>query len=172
MRESLVEASIRAAIDQKNARLTQAIRANGWMIQYVGGEGCDRTGCDCATSDEPPFAYTVGLFGMGHPELLIFGVSIDDAMSILSELCDRIRGGDQLVPNVPIRFGHHQLIPEEVPNPGDIVFIANDFYQRPAEVSVSVLQLTYDDERGRFPWDDGCTVAHLQPRPGTFDART
>jgi hypothetical protein len=35
---------------------------------------------------------------------------------------------------------------------------------------VAVVQLTYADDRGRFPWDEGCEVAHLQPRPGTFRA--
>ena len=42
---------------------------------------------------------------------------------------------------------------------------------RPSEVSVPVLQLTYDDKAGRFPWDVGYANApELQPRPGTFQA--
>jgi len=64
----------------------------------------------------------------------------------------------------------HRIIPEEVPNPGDIVFAANNFYQRPDEYSVPVLQLSYDDNNGLFPWDDGYAAPELQPRPGTFRA--
>jgi hypothetical protein len=32
-----------------------------------------------------------------------------------------------------------------------LVFSANRFYQRPAEFSVPVLQLSYNDKAGRFP---------------------
>ena len=64
----------------------------------------------------------------------------------------------------------NQVIPEEVPNPGEIVFEANRFYQRPNEASVPVLQLTYTDKNGRYPWDEGCLRPELQPRPGTWRA--
>ena len=63
-----------------------------------------------------------------------------------------------------------RIVPEEVPNPGDIVLWANDFYQRPAGHSVPVLQLTYDDSQGLFPWDEGYATPELQPRPGSFAA--
>jgi hypothetical protein len=33
-----------------------------------------------------------------------------------------------------------------------------------------VLQLTYDDLQGRFPWEPGYAAPYLQPRPGTFGA--
>ncbi len=49
----------------------------------------------------------------------------------------------------------HQIIPGPVPNPGEVVFAANRSYQRPADVSVPVLQLSYDDNEGKFPWEEG-----------------
>jgi hypothetical protein len=64
----------------------------------------------------------------------------------------------------------HRVIPEEVPNPGQIVFSANRFYQRPPEFSVPVLQLSYDDKAGKFPWEPGYAAPEMQPRPGTFGA--
>lgn len=65
----------------------------------------------------------------------------------------------------------HRLVVEDVPNPGQIVFGANRHYLRPKEFSVPVYQLTYDDRRGRFPWDAGYAFpAWVQPRPGTFAA--
>jgi hypothetical protein len=64
-----------------------------------------------------------------------------------------------------------RLTAEASPNPGAIVFGANRHYQRPDEDSVPVLQLTWDDTGGRFPWDDDYSVpAWIQPRPGTFTA--
>jgi hypothetical protein len=51
------------------------------------------------------------------------------------------------------------------------VFGANRHYQRPAAHSVPVLQLTWS-VHGHFPWDAGyCLGPHVQPRPGSFDAR-
>src|SRR5262249_27054314 len=144
------------------------IRRHGWMIDYViscavaGGEGDDING--------PPFAYTVGLFGMGHPELLILGVSPDTAAGVLNTLGGRIQAGEVLLPGVLITFDEwlHRIIPEEVPNPGEIVLAANRYYERPAAHSVPVLQLSYDDTDGRFPWEPGYAAPRMQPRPGTF----
>ena len=109
---------------------------------------------------------------MGHPELLIFGVDPETAAGVLNTLGDHIRSGETLLPGRLIAFDEwpHRIILESVPNPGDIVFRANDFYRRPAESSVPVLQLCYDDDAGRFPWEDGYAAPERQPRPGTFRA--
>ena len=161
-------------IDQDEAWMADTIRRRGWAIQYVGGEECSRPGCDCPAGDEPPFAYTVGLFGLAHPELLIFGVPPAVAAGVLNDLGERVRGGEALLPGQLITFDNwpHRIVPEPVPNPGDIVFSANRFYCRPDEFSVPVLQLSYDDAEGRFPWDDGYAAPEMQPRPGTFTAWT
>ncbi|MQA64145.1 MAG: DUF4262 domain-containing protein [Actinophytocola sp.] len=95
------------------------------------------------------------------------------AHGVLNHLGERIRGGADLVAGELITFDGwpHRIIPEQVPNPGDIVFGANRHYQRPPEFSVPVLQLSYDDMAGRFPWEDSYAAPEMQPRPGTFSAR-
>ena len=167
-----MDSSTQAWLDQADAEMASIIRRHGWFIPYVGGEFCSRPGCDCVPSDDPLFAYTVGLFGLGHPELLIFGVDLETARRVMNDLGDRVRQDEALLPGHMIVFEDwpHRILPEEVPNPGDIVFMANDFYQRPDEYSVPVLQLTYDDINGLFPWEDGYLAPELQPRPGTFRA--
>lgn len=167
-----MDADIQAWVDQYAAQLQETIRRHGWSVQYIGGEECSRPGCTCPPGDGPPFAYTIGLFGLGHPELLIFGLDPDTALRVLNELGQRIRAGEALLPHQVIEFEgwKHQIVPEEVPNPGEIVFGANDFYDRPDEASVPVLQLSYNDSAGRFPWDEGGPGAAVQPRPGTFRA--
>lgn len=167
-----MDAKTRAWLDQEDARIAGVIRQWGWAITYVGGEECSYPGCDQPPGDDPPFAYTTGLFGMGHPELLVFGLSPHDAAGMLNTLGDRIREGEPLLPGMMITVGEwpHKVIPEEVPNPGEIVFEANRFYQRPSEASVPVLQLSYDDEEGRFPWEPDHTAPEMQPRPGSFQA--
>jgi hypothetical protein len=148
-----------AWIDQEDAHVTATIRQHGWLISYIH---------DCENPDAPAFAYTVGLFGLHHPELLLFDVDPDTASLVLNALGGRIRRGGDLVPGrvVTVRGWSHRIVPEEVPNPDEIVFEANRFYQR----AVAVLQLTYDDRCGRFPWEPGYDSPHIQPRPGGFAA--
>lgn len=168
-----MNARTQAWLDQEDARITSVIRRHGWAIEYIGGGCCSAPGCDGGDDEGPPFAYTVGLFGLGHPELLVFGLEADTAMHLLNALGDRIREDEEtLLPGQLLTFEEweHRVIPEEVPNPGEIVFSANRFYQRPSEFSVPVLQLSYDDLSGRFPWDEGYSHPELQPRPGTFRA--
>jgi hypothetical protein len=163
----MIDAQTQAWIDQEDAQYVSMIRRHGWMIQYV-------CGCTLKESREegPPFAYTVGLFGLHHPELLILGVSQGIAASVLNQLGDRIRGGETLVPGMMVTFEDHpmRIIVEQVPNPGEILFTANSYYDRPSAVSVPALQLSYDDRDGRFPWESGYAALRMQPRPGTFDA--
>lgn len=167
-----MDARTEAWIDQHDAWITDTIRKFGVYIPYVGGGTCSAPGCDGSDDEGPPFAYTVGLFGLNHPELLIFGVSSHDASAILNELADRVRKGENLLAGQPITLEDwpYEIVPEEVPNPGEVVFEANRFYARPPEVSVPVLQLTYPDEEGRFPWDAGYAPIEIQPRPGSFAA--
>jgi len=161
-----------AWLDQHDADITRKIREHRWMVQYVGGTICSRPGCECGEVDDPAFAYTTGLFGLGHPELLILGLDPGTAHGVLDDLAGRVRDGAQLLPGIPLTFEEwpHRIVPEPVPNPGDILFEANRFYQRPPEHSVPALQLSYDDIYGRFPWEDGYMAPHLQPRPGMFSA--
>jgi hypothetical protein len=168
-----MNARIQAWLDQEDARIASVIRRHGWAIEYIGGGCCSAPGCDGGGDDWPPFAYTVGLFGLGHPELLAFGLEPETTARLFNALGDRIRDDEALIPGQMITFGEewsHRVVPETVSNPGEIVFSANRFYQRPAEFSIPVLQLSYDDVLGRFPWDDGFSDADLQPRPGTFRA--
>src|SRR5438477_6580242 len=160
----MAEAQIQAWLDQEDARVAQVIRKHGQFIQLVvGGPG----------SVPPEFAYTVGLFGLGHPELVILTVGADTAMGVLNTLGARIRCGANLVPGEMLTFDEwpHRIVVQELPNPGEILFAANRHYQRPAEASVPAYQLTYDDKWGRFPWDDGyANSPEVQPRPGTWTA--
>jgi uncharacterized protein DUF4262 len=162
-----------AWLDQEDARVAAAVRKHGWFIEYVGGRSCTAPGCDCAEDgDGPAFAYTVGLFGLHHPELLIFGVPPDVAFGVLNNLGSRVKAGEALLPGQLLTFREwpHQVMPEPVPNPEDIVFGANRYYQLAYGSSVPVLQLSYDDTWGHFPWEDQYAARELQPRPGAFHA--
>ncbi|MBD7956582.1 DUF4262 domain-containing protein [Microbacterium sp. Sa4CUA7] len=160
------EPALQAWLDQEDRHTAQVIRAYGTYIQYVGGD--EATG-------EPSFAYTVGLFGLGHPELLIFGLCPHDSAAALNDLSARVSAGADFAPGqrltVGVGDGAWRMMVESVPNPGSIVFAANRFYQRPDEASVPVLQLSYADADGRFPGETGYALEPwVQPRPGEFTA--
>ncbi len=145
------------------------IREHGCYIGYVAGCGCTDPTC----SDQATFAYSTGLFGLGHPELLIFNVDQGTAAGVINDLFARVRGGQDLVPGEVVSFPGwpHRLSVEVVPNPEEIALIAHRHYGKPPFDPIPLLQLTWDDRFGRFPWDPGYSVpASVQPRPGTFQA--
>jgi hypothetical protein len=158
--------------DQQRAWLTETIRKHGWAVEYIGGGFCSHPDCSGGDDEGPPFAYTVGLYGLGHPELLIFSLNPEAAWEVLDAFSERIRAGEDLIPGQELTLDghHHRFVAEVVPNPGQIVFCANDHYERPAEFSVPVLQLTYDDGKGIYPWGEAYPAPETQPRPGTFAA--
>ena len=77
-----------AWLDQEDAHLAQTIRAHRWAVQYVG-EGEE--------PGEPAFAYTVGLYGLGHPELVVVGLGPDSADGILGRAAGMVGDGRDLV---------------------------------------------------------------------------
>jgi hypothetical protein len=158
------DAAVGAWLDQQAQLVVQHIRETGVHLEYIFGD---------PDAEQTPFCYTVGLFGVGHPELLVLGLNMDNAGGLLNDLARQVYRGRQLVPGEVVTFEHwpHRVFVEESPNPGDIVFAANLHYQRPEECSVPVLHLTVDDRAGRFPWETGYSVpAWRQPRPGAFRA--
>jgi len=160
----MTDSQLQAWLDQEDEHVAQTIRKYGRFIQFVSND----------SGDSPPaFAYTVGLFGLGHPELVVLSVDTGTAGGLLNHLGERIRAGDNLVPGSLLTFDEwpHRVTVEEIPNSGEILLSANRHYQRPPEASVPAYQLTYDDKQGRFPWDPGYSNSPaLQPRPGTWRA--
>ena len=153
-----------AWLDQEDARLAQVIRTHRLAVQYVAaGE----------ESDEPCFGYTVGLFGLGHPELVAVGLDYDDAGGLLNKVAALVVDGRDLVPGEVLHDddGVAVITVEVVPNPAEILYSANRFYQRPDEFSVPAFQLTWALDGGIFPWDEGYPCdPDCQPRPGTWRA--
>jgi Domain of unknown function (DUF4262) len=160
----MIDPQIAAWLDQEDARVAGLIRTHGWAVEYVMGD---------EARQQTSIAYTVGLFGMGHPELVFLGASPANASGVLNDVGARVKAGEQFLPGMLITFDSwaHRLTVEDLPNPAAILFSANRHYQRPDSASVPALQLTHDDIEGRFPWDAGYSIpSWIQPRPGTYTA--
>jgi hypothetical protein len=159
------DAQTTAWLDQEDAHLAQVIRAHRYALQYVGAGDA---------RDEPAFAYTIGLFGLGAPELVVVGLGAGAAQSALDAVAGLVAAGRDLVPGEllgPDETGGRPLVVEVLPDPGDVVLVANRFYQRPPEHSVPAFQLAWAHESGLWPWDAGHACAPwCQPRPGTWHA--
>ena len=153
-----------AWLDQEDARLAQLIRAHRWAVQYV---------VEGDAPDEPAFGYTIGLFGLGHPELVVVGLGPENTHGILGRVAGLVADGRDLVSGELLTFPDRPdgLMVEDLPNPGEVVLGANRFYERPAEYSVPAYQLTWAHRDGLFPWDEGYACGpECQPRPGTWRA--
>lgn len=177
--------------DQQRRLMTEGIRRHGVWNTYVSD--AEDAACSCCEAipalretfdaeakqrgprQEPPvmFCYTTGLFGVGHPELVVFGLSAPASARLLNQLARGVWHGRDLLSGELIETADPalRLLVEELHNPGEILFEANGYYQRPPEFSVAALQLTWADQAGRFPWEEGYAGTAYQPRPGTFDAR-
>ncbi|MFP5371829.1 MAG: DUF4262 domain-containing protein [Actinomycetes bacterium] len=155
---------ITAWLDQEDAHLARVIRTHRFAVQYVGsGDG----------PVEPPFGYTIGLFGVGHPELVVVGLGHDAAHGALDHVGRSVVAGRNLVPGQLVGDDSWplSLTVEVLPNPGEVLFSANRFYERPAEFSVPAFQLTWPDAGGAFPWEPGYVhPPDVQPRPGRWRA--
>lgn len=136
MYSDATDAAILAWLDQEDRFVTETIRKHGCFIEYVYAEG-----------DDPSFAYTVGLFGIGHPELIVFGFDPGSSAKVLNHFFAQVKDGSDLMPGEMLRpWGDHvTFLVEQVLDPGSVVLSANRHYRRPPEASVPALQLTWSD---------------------------
>lgn len=153
------EAQITAWSDQQNAWQRDTIRRHGWAVTAVYGE---EIGED--------FAYTVGLSGFDHPELLVTGMPPEVAGRMLNEYGERVRAGQRLRPGDQ-RLDPVARKPVELVEVGDSLraglLDANGWYGGPDQPPVPALQLVWSDPAGVLPWEPGYSLAeHLQPLHG------
>ncbi len=121
--------------DQYEAWQRDTIRRHGWALQPVPGD-----------EDGPPYVYTVGLSGFGHPELILFATAPGIAASVLNDLGELVRLGRGLAAGerIPLRCGDVHLI--TFPESADWLFAANDLYRAPGGPPVPALLVVPADE--------------------------
>ncbi len=128
-------------MDEDWARDT--IRRHGWALQAVLGD-----------EDAPPFVYTVGLTGFGHPELILFATTQTTAATVLNELGELVRGGRVLEAGerVALRSGDVHLL--EFPGAEHWLYAAEDLYRVPGGEPVPALLVVPVDELVPTPGED------------------
>lgn len=138
-------------------------------LHHLTGRDPGQHGCECLRSEEPPFAYTTGLFGLAHPELLIVGVDPQTAAGVLNDLGNRVPQGGS-----PPRSAHRIREVATLDNPRggaqprrDLLG-ANAYYQRLPDYSVQRCSPATTTFGTRFPREEGCAAPKMHPRPGTL----
>jgi hypothetical protein len=150
----------RQGLSQQDAKFLDIIDTYGWHVTKVvpnAGETGD------------VFAYTIGLFFSFHqPEIIIFGLSLKTQHAILNQIGEQIRAGATFVPE---RF-YFDIFANEVKcqfrsvqkrHYYAYVGWARWFYEGD---DFPLLQCFWPDNRGFFPWEEGChpEIAKLQPQ--------
>lgn len=112
----------------------------GWMVQAVLGSRA-----------HAPFAYTVGLTGMGLPELLVTGLSQERAAVLLNLMAEHWRHTDRVVAHgEQLELLDGRLLEVvDLPHPEAHVLTAGSVYGD----AVRAQQLVWADDRGCWPWD-------------------
>jgi len=127
--------------EQYLAHLTVLIGRHGWAVQGVER---DRA--------HPPWAYTVGLSGLGKPELVVTGLPLTRAAELLNSVAwhvvhDRAPAAGEQIPLIDgpvIEF-------VRLAQPDVHLCCAVDLYG-PA---LQGMQVVWADDRGRWPWQVG-----------------
>ncbi|OLT10368.1 hypothetical protein BJF78_29125 [Pseudonocardia sp. CNS-139] len=130
-------------LDEHDAWQREAIRHHGWALQAVLGD-----------DDGPPFVYTVGLSGFGHPELILFATTQATAATVLNDLAELVRAGHALRPGDRVRVRNGEVHLLTFPDSGDWLFVANDLYQQPDGPPVPALLVVPAEELSPTPGDD------------------
>lgn len=132
--------------DEHEAWQRATIHRYGWALQAV-----------LADDESPPFVYTVGLTGLGHPELILFATSQPTAAAVLNGLGELVRAGRRLVAGEQVTLPQGRVHLLELPRSDGWLFGANDLYRRAGEPPVPALLVVPDAELVEIDGPDrGC----------------
>ncbi|WP_141280373.1 DUF4262 domain-containing protein [Pseudonocardia hydrocarbonoxydans] len=129
-------------VDQYDAWQRETIRRHGWALQAVlGGQ------------ESPPFVHTIGLYGFGHPELILFATSQATAATVLNDLGELVRAGRILEPGERVALPSGEVHLLAFPEAGHWLHAALDLYGGP----VPALLVVPADDLTETPGEDhGC----------------
>jgi hypothetical protein len=144
-------------MDKGDKKLLEDIKTHGWHVLKVFDEN----------GALPNFAYSVGAYhSFNQPEIILFGLGLDDMHEILNEVVEAMKAGKRILPDK----GYSDFL-----DGYDCVFrsvkrsryeeylgYANWFYKGR---DFPALQLFWPDRNGYYPWEEGFskTLIDLQP---------
>ncbi len=141
----------------------------GYTAAVIGTGECSVPGCNC--SAEPyPYSYSLGFCDFDHPEVVSFGLTLQNVNELMNPVFEAVRAGAPL--EVGQEHRHHlpcgaviSLVP--VPDlwvrrdPGRI----GGWLQLFGPALPEFVQICWADRDGNLPWEPDCdpAVAAAQP---------
>lgn len=127
-----------------------------------------RTDCTYVECERRPFAYTVGLYEQGLPELLVTGLNPKNSARLLNSMAHDVADcGTVLYPAMHIDFQSEFFLEVvEVEHPDVHLKFAIGLYGP----EVRAHQLVWTDDARRWPWDRGW--AHGRRRQAVLGVRS
>lgn len=147
----LADSTSKDPMDDYLNKISDLIDEHGWAVQWVGGD-----------PTQVSFAYTVGLFTRGLPEILIFGLPDDVAQPILNDLAARATSGAGFTDGLVLRdvVAGFPVVLVEVIDSSAYLTVANALARTVSgDRQVRAWQVVFPDAVGRWPWDTGSRVA-------------
>jgi hypothetical protein len=157
----------RALPDDGRDRDPERAAYMSWVAATVSEHGWAISG---RHGDEvaPPWAYSVGMWLTSQaPELVLCGLPVDNAASIINAIGARIADGADFGPDdvledvcpAPLAF---RPVEASWRSPDGLLAISDAFY---GMVRPPYLQVVWSDKEGRFPWDLGFQAAFDRMQP-------
>jgi hypothetical protein len=152
----MVRHSTDMGLEERDAKLLEVLEQSGWFVTKVG-----------ATDYEPAFAYSMGLYQhFGHPEIILFGLDLAVMHRLINDVGERIRQGrryeegnryDDLLAGYQCEF--RRVDPRHY---DELLSWAVWYY---TGSQFPVLQLTWPDPTGVFPWEEGFDERFRRKQP-------
>ena len=119
---------------------------------------------------QPARSYTVGLAGKQLPELVVFGLSQEEALDVLNRIAERLRAGEGIADKARLE----EVLPYRTVLVRELTLAAAGSQMGAARMFAKnkpwrALQVFWPDAEGRFPGEKDCgrDCALAQPRLGT-----
>ena len=140
------------AADEVLAQINQY----GWYVYIV----CDPHGF------KPNFAYSVGFWhSFRHPEIIIFGLDVDDLHGIINDIGESVKSGLKIVPDKPYAefLSEYDCVFRAVNKKyyGEYPLVADGFYRG----EFPILQCFWPDSHSIFPWEKGFDPTLIESQP-------
>jgi hypothetical protein len=121
--------------------LNRVVEQFGWAVLHGGGAPGD-----------PRWSHTVGLTGLGHPEVIVMGLPFEAGETYPNLVGEAVRAGARFTPGTTttaLTDADSPVVFLAVSDTGRLA-VAEQFYG-----SVEALQLVWPDSAGTLPWEDG-----------------
>jgi len=130
-----------ATVADADARMWGLIDRYGWAVQ-----------CIEPSRRSPSWGYTVGLSGLGLPELVATGLKPDRLMNLLNALAAHVVHAEAPEPGSQVHLIDGPLLEfVELSQPTAHLFTAVRMFGP----RIRAIQAVYADDRGQWPWSRG-----------------